>query len=580
MIASDKTSAFTAEQTAYLSQLLSQIPLHRVFGQPEASASAAALYGTPLDDLCKEEKAKFELHPLDRWDQIVAMTERNQLAQGIDQFMFRHFGIFNVEPNSPGYMCRLRIPACKLRGDQLARLGDLSERVAGGYAHVTTRGSLQLREIAPGRVLDLFAGLYDAGLSCRGSGADSARNITASPSAGFDLLELIDLHPMAIKLSHTILNRRDLQGLPRKFNIAFDNGGSLSCVSDTNDIGFVAVAVQQNSQGIEPGIYCRIHLGGITGHLDFARDTGIVCLPDECHDVAIAILRVYIQHADRTNRSKARLKYLLDKQGFAWFIDKTQAELDRQGKGIVLRSLPIQADAPRQPINRMGHVGFHPQKQNGLHYVGIALELGHLTPDQMRGLGQIAATYGQNDIRLTVWQNLLIPHIPTADRDRVKAAIEALGLSVDASSFRAGAIACTGRWGCKFGGAYTKQDASRLVKHLESRFVLDQPINIHFTGCHHSCAQHYIGDIGLIGAATPSGGEGYNLVLGGGSDLDQGIAQPFCGVIAAEDLCEWVEAIIAAYLARRSGSESFLSFTRRHPIETLKAWLLPHTAAA
>ncbi len=587
MIAMDKTSdtliassaspkAFTQEQTQYLADVLSKLNLHRAFQSAGKKEEPKTLYGTSLEDLCKEELAKYNKHPMDMWDQIVKYSDRNQIAEGIDQFMFRHFGIFNVEPNSTGYMCRLRIPSCKMRGDQLVMLGDLSQDVAGGYAHVTTRGNFQLREIAPNKVLDLFAGLYDMGLSCKGSGADSARNITASPTAGFDPFEVIDLHKYGIKLSHIILNNRQLNGLPRKFNIAFDNAGSLSCVSDTNDIGFVAITVKENPLAVLPGIYCRILLGGITGHKDFARETGIVCLPQHSPEVAEAMLHVYIEHADRTNRNKARLKYVLDKHGFDWFIARTQEKLDSFGNGVQLMRLSTDYDAPRQTINRQGHIGVHPQKQMGFNYVGVALELGRMSPAQMHGIGRIAQKYGKNDIRLTVWQNLLIPYIADADVENVKNEIAALGLSTDASSFAAGAIACTGKWGCKFAGAYTKQDAAKLVKHLEAKFELDQPINIHLTGCHNTCAQHYIGDIGMIGAATSDGGEGYNIVLGGGTDSDQGLAQDFCGPVAASDICALVENMISQYLAHREASESFLHFTRRHSIEDLKTIFLPH----
>ena len=51
------------------------------------------------------------------------------------------------------------------------------------------------------------------------------------------------MRPYAHALHHYILNHRDLYGLPRKFNIAFDSGGSISAAADTNDIGFFAVRV-------------------------------------------------------------------------------------------------------------------------------------------------------------------------------------------------------------------------------------------------------------------------------------------------------------------------------------------------
>ena len=71
--------------------------------------------------------------------------------------------------------------------------------------------------------------------------------MTASPTAGFDPEELIDTRALARQMHHYILNRREMYGLPRKFNIAFDGGGSISTLEDTNDIGFVAVRANGNS---------------------------------------------------------------------------------------------------------------------------------------------------------------------------------------------------------------------------------------------------------------------------------------------------------------------------------------------
>ena len=418
VVVSQKRKGFSAEQKHYLADMVVKLNLHLIqdggLGGTQGNVEET-FWGTPIEDLCKEEKAKYETHVLDMWDQIVEHNDANKIAEGITQFMFRHSGIFNVEPTSPGYMCRMRIPSCKLRGDQLAMLGTLSEQVAGGFAHVTTRGNLQFREIPPNKVLDLFAGLYDIGLSCIGGGADSARNITASPTAGFDPVELIDLHQYGINLSHVILKTRDFNGLPRKFNISFDNAGSISCVSDTNDVGFVATQINENDQGVEPGVYCRLLLGGITGHEDFARDSGFLCRPEDTPKISAAILRVFLEHADRTNRKKARLKYVLDKHGFEWMCERIQEKLDGVSGDIKLIPLASSYDEPRPEINRQGHIGVHPQAQQGLNYIGVALRLGRMSPQQMRGLGTVAQKYGNNDMRLTVWQNPIIPHIKDED---------------------------------------------------------------------------------------------------------------------------------------------------------------------
>lgn len=563
-------SGFSEEQQRYLVDALSQIGLDRLFGGASQGAApeAAHLYGTPLEDLCKEELAKLELHPLDMWAQIEAWTDANEMAVGMDQFLFRHLGFFNVEPNSTGYMIRMRLPGCVIRGDQMIALADIAEKYAGGYSHVTTRGNLQLREIAPKDVLNVFFGLRDAGLSCHGTGSDSARNLTASPTAGFDVQELVDLMPYSVRLAQRINATRELQAIPRKFNISFDNGGTLSCVSDTNDISFQAVRI---TDGIEPGVYCRILLGGITGHKDFARDTGVLCHPKDTVNIGHAMLRVFVEHGDRTNRKRARLKYLLDREGFDWFIARTQEALADIAPDVQLIHQNADHDAPRGPIDRSGHIGIHPQSEAGLNYIGIAQEVGYLSVAQMKRIGQVAQKYGKNDVRLTVWQNTLIPHINDADVDAATASLAELGLGHSATSFAAGAVACTGKAGCKLGQAFTKENATSIVRHLEAKFTLDSPINIHLTGCPNSCAQHYIGDIGLMGSPTPEGREGYQIVLGGGNDSECGLARPLCGPVPATDVNHILETLIGSYLEQRTGDETFMSFVRSLPDDALPA---------
>ncbi|MEM9430721.1 MAG: precorrin-3B synthase, partial [Pseudomonadota bacterium] len=440
-------------------------------------------------------------------------------------------------------------------------------------------GNIQIREIAPKDVLNVMDALTRAGLSCQGSGADSARNMTASPTAGFDRAEIVDLSAHTHRLSNLVLNTRELRALPRKFNISFDNGGTISAVSDSNDIAFQAVEIGEGA-AVPPGIYCRIGLGGISGHRDLTRDTGMICTPEQTVMAGFAMLHVFVEHADRTNRKKARLKYLLDAKGLDWFVERTQEKLDALSAGFQLTPCGPEHDLARPPVDRQAHIGLHPQAEEGLSYAGLALEMGRLSSDQMRRIGRIALLYGRNDIRLTVWQNVLIPHLPDADLDAVGAALAEAGVGLSATAFAAGAVACTGKAGCKLALAFTKENGTELVRHLEARFTLDQPINIHLTGCPNSCAQHYIGDIGLVGATMPDGREGYFIVLGGGSDTDKGVARPLCGPVPHTAVNAIVEQVVAAYLNRRNTGESFLTFIRRVPDDGLPTLFDATTLAA
>jgi ferredoxin-nitrite reductase len=521
--------------------------------------------------LSDPEKFKRELNPLDGYEKLKGQAARNEAPKADDNFRWRFFGIFYLAPTHANYMCRLRIPNGIMTHWQLAGLATLAEQYAGGYSHVTTRANLQMRDIEPKNAVAMIEGIQDLGLCSRGSGADNIRNVTGTPTAGIDPQELLDTRPYARSWHFHILNDRSLYGIPRKFNVGFDGGGIIPVLEDTNDIGFQAVEVKDGF-GVEPGVWFRLMLGGITGHKDFARDTGVIVKPDDATLVADAVVRVFIDNGDRTNRAKARLKYVLDAWGFEKFLAAMEEKL-----GYKLTRVPAEAIAPRPPFDRSAHIGAHPQKQKGYCWIGVALPVGKLTAEQMRGVARIAAEFGDGEIRLTVWQNFLIGNVPEEKVAAAEAAIEAIGLSAKANSIRAGLIACTGNAGCRLAMSNTKQHASDIAAWCETRVQLDGPVNIHLTGCPNSCAQHYIGDIGLLGVKIQINEdgdqvEGYHVHVGGGFGPDAICGREIFHDVKAEETPKAVERVLKAYLANRTSvQESFLAFTRRHEIDALKS---------
>jgi ferredoxin-nitrite reductase len=519
--------------------------------------------------LAEQEKFKREQHPFDAYGRLKEQAEKNEPPKPADNFRWRYFGLFYVAPAQSSYMCRLRIPNGILKHWQLSGLADLTERCGGPYAHVTTRANLQIREIEPKHAVEVVEGIESLGLWSRGSGADNIRNVTGTPTAGIDPQELIDTRPYAREWHFHILNDRALYGLPRKFNVGFDGGGIIPVLEDTNDIGFQAVEVIDGF-GVEPGIWFRLALGGITGHRDFARDTGVIVRPKDATKVADAVVRVFIEHGDRTNRNKARLKYVLDAWGFERFLTAVEEKL-----GWKLTRAPAQAAKPRPAFDRAAHIGVRAQKQSGLNWIGVVFPVGRITVAQMRGLARIAADLGDGDIRLTVWQNLLISGVPDDKVALAEAAIAALGLTTKASAIRAGLVSCTGSTGCRFAAARTKEQAEEIAAWCEPRVALDTPVNIHLTGCHHSCAQHYIGDIGLIAARVSINEDGdtvdgYHVLVGGGFGPDAMLARDIYKDVKAEDAPRTVERILKGYLAHRAGNETFLAFAKRHETEALR----------
>jgi ferredoxin-nitrite reductase len=525
--------------------------------------------------LSDQEKFKRELHPFDGYEKLKAQAAANEYPKPPDNFRWRFFGLFCVAPNQNSYMCRLRMPNGILTHWQFAGVADLAQRYGGGYAHVTTRANLQVREVEARNAVALVEAIQDLGLCSRGSGADNIRNVTGTPTAGIDPQELIDTRPYAREWHFHILNERALYGLPRKFNVGFDGGGVIPVLEDTNDIAFQAVEVKDGF-GVAPGVWFRLMIGGITGHKDFARETGVVVAPQDATKVADAIVRVFVDHGDRTDRNKARLKYVIDRMGIDKVLELVEGKLGRK-LDRKLDRVPSEAMAPRPPFDRTAHIGVHRQKQPDLSWIGVVLPVGKMTAEQMRGLAAIARELGDGDIRLTVWQNLLISGVPTAKVAAAQTQIEALGLSTSTNSIRAGLVACTGNVGCKFAASDTKGHAEAIARWCETRVALDGPVNIHLTGCHHSCAQHYIGDIGLIACKvqTSEDGdtvEGYHVHVGGGFGPDAAIAPEIYHDVKAADAPHTVERLLKAYLAHRaSAQEGFQAFSRRHTVDALRA---------
>jgi ferredoxin-nitrite reductase len=573
---------FTLEQKQYLEgffagvrhfmPFVGQTPMGQFTADPSSclpNVAAPTYFGTPVEDLSREELWKYEENPLDIWDKLLAHANEDRAPSPENLFRFKFHGLFYVAPAQDSFMLRLRVPGASLSSTQLRGLAEMAAEWGSGRADITTRANLQIREFQPRDIVRVLNKLQALGMSSRGSGADNIRNITASPISGLDREELLDVLPYAEALNHYILNSRDMYGLPRKFNVAFDNGGAISVVADTNDIGFLAVRIQEGHD-LPSGVYFRIVVCGITGHRQFAKDCGVLIHPHEAVAVAAAMIRVFSANGDRTDRKKARLKYLVDHWGIPKFLEETEKLLT-----FPLMRVPQSDCVSRGRIDRAGHIGVYPQSQPGFNYIGISVPVGRLPVAQMQALASIADRFGTGILRLTVWQNLIIPNIPTEHLEAAQRAINASGLHFTASPVLSGTVACTGNQGCKFAATDTKSHAVAIANHLDKKFEISQPVNLHVTGCPHSCAQHYIGDIGLLGVKV-RGEEGYQVSLGGGSDQDQALARELFPAIRFSEILQVMDRLFTAFESRRlAEDETFLAFTRRHSIEDLRALVQP-----
>lgn len=562
---------FSPEQKRYLEGFFAGVAAQGVsFGDLAPPPASEVSSGPSLDDLTKEERIKRELHPFDAIESLVMDARWNAKPEPDSVFRYKWNGLFWLSPVKDGYMCRLRIPGGMVKSFQLRELAAIARELTTGYIQITTRNNFQIRLIEPKDCPEVLRRIQGCGLHSKGSGADNIRNITMNPCAGDDPHEIMDVRPLVNELATLIIGTKEFYDLPRKFNIAYDGGGLISAVEDTNDIGASAVRIGENAEGIAPGVHFRIALGGVTGHQTFAGDAGVIVAPEQVNQLMVALLRVFIKEGDRTNRKKARFKYVVERMGMDGVIAAAEAllpfKLTRLAEGSP-------AQLPRT-FSQQGHshVGVYPQKQAGLHYLGATVPVGQLTAKQLDRIADIADSYGTGEIRLTVWQNFIVPNVATAFVATAAKALQRAGFSTEQSNLKSGFIACTGNRYCKFAASDTKGHAIAMMEYLDKRVKLDRPVNVHFTGCAHSCAQHFMGDIGLLGTKVKESicGEGYHITVGGGFGENRKIGRQVFSGVSVESLGSTLEAMLKAWQAKREGDESFHSFCNRHTVGQLQ----------
>ncbi len=576
------SEGFTEEQKGYLKGYVhglqasvqivpqSQKPVSFSDVEPDPVQGIKRYSGHGHGKLIFEEQIKQEKHPLDSWELLVEHARENKKPERENVFRFKWHGLFHLTPNADGFMARIRIPAGQLRSFQLREIARISQELASGFGDITTRANVQIRVFQPKDAPEALRRLQNVGLFTRGAGADNIRNITCNPTAGLDPHEWLDASSYAHGLAQMILNSREFYDLPRKFNVAFDGGGMIGVVEDTNDIGMRVCSVRepQSDGSYAEQLMFRVALGGITGHKTFAKSLGVLISPSEVVRACAAMIRVFIEYGNRTDRKKARLKYLLEEKGFDWFRDETEklfGDKFRREEGALI------THPPHPPLH--SHLGIHPQKQSEKFYVGVLIPVGRMTSEQMFKLADLADRYGSSELRTTVWQNLLLPNVTASDLEVVKHELITMGFHWQTSNLRGGLIACTGNSYCKYAASNTKSHALELIKHLEAKLHLNHPINIHLTGCPHSCAQHYIGDIGLLGTVAKENGqrvEGYHVFVGGGFGDHQTLGRQILNAVPESRISHAIEALLRGYLAQCQKGELFHEFCGRISIEELQ----------
>ena len=479
-------------------------------------------------------------------------------------------GLFYATPAQDGAIYRIRTPAGILTSQQASVVAHFAEQMGDGYLQITNRANLQIRSVhtvAPPSLLSTF---QDVGLAAAISGVDHLRNIMASPTAGIDPQSMIDTRPLVSELDNTIVQHEEFAGLPAKFSVGFDGGEVVSVRHHPNDIWLVATADHRSGAGEHLSASFRLLFNAGQGQ---ELDTGFLVRPEECAPLVVAIAQVYLTHVEHSGPhgtgKKPRLRQVIAQQGITGYLEQLRRILP-----FTLPHHPVAVARSADVAPHSRHIGAYPQRQQGLSYLGVVAPLGRLAIQQLRELADLSRVYGSGMLRLTPWQNVLIPDVPTERVPALHQAIEQLGLHDSATHPWSALVACTGNRGCGASATDTTGHALQLANHLAQHGHLDQPVNIHLSGCTKSCAQHHRSDIALLGITVQQGDatvEGYRVHVGAG---EEPFGRVLSEAVPAADIPALMTSLLQVYRDNRhTVDESFGDFAKRYSIPSLQRLL-------
>ena len=461
-----------------------------------------------------------------------AKMEEPEYAEG-DLERLKWYGLFHRKATPGFFMLRMRIPNGVLTTEQLRTIGETANEYGRGKADITTRQNLQLRWIRIQDAPRVLQRLYSVGLTSQQSGMDNVRNVVGCPLAGIHAEELTDASGLARRLQQAIIGHKGFSNLPRKFNLSITGCPDDCTHAQTHDLSFTPATL-----GTEVGF--NVLVGGAMGGRDpmVGVPLDAFVMPDEVVELACAVLSVYRDNGPRETRKQSRMKVLLRDWGIERFRAAVEAELgrtlERAGEGA-------------SSLEGGDHLGVTAQREGGLVSVGMLVPVGRSTGDDLIELSRLARVYGRAEIRLTVQQNVMIPHVDPDLLPELMAETLLQTYSPEPAGFVRGLVACTGIDYCHFSLIDAKGEALELARALDEKYEALERVRIHWSGCVHSCAQHKVADVGLEGAKLRVGDEivaAASVVAGGRLGADAQLAETCAPKTATTELPELVAAQI------------------------------------
>lgn len=481
------------------------------------------------------------------------------------------------------FMVRTKFPGGRVTAEQYLLADDLATSHGNGTLRVTTRQDFQFHGVGKRNLKALIKALNERWITTYGGCGDIARNVLTCPVA--DLLpdHHFDLQSLALQVSDRFLAdstayyelwcdgekiladgqkvqvapKRDesFYGstyMPRKHKMAIglphDNcvdvlahDLALEAVLDVNRVLVGYNLVAGGGLGSTHGMRETFpRLGDRIGFLP----------PGEALSVLEAATAIYRDYGDRTNRKHARLKYVLEDRGVAWF----RQELGRRLGGEL---------APPADVGDYGvhdHLGWHEQS-DGRWLVGVWIENGRIKDEARVGLRAIVEAI-RPELRLTPHQNVVIANIPAGARPRVERLLAQHGLLTGngpLSALRRYAMACPALPTCGLAVAESERYLPDVIGELEARGLGEERVWIRMSGCPNACSRPPTAEIGIVGRSL-----NFYHVYAGGSFEGTRLARLYRADVKKAELPAVLADVLEQWRQGRADGEAFGDWANRH----------------
>ncbi|MEE2787901.1 MAG: nitrite/sulfite reductase [Myxococcota bacterium] len=493
------------------------------------------------------------------------------------------------------YMLRVAIPYGLLSSAQMRCLAHIARTYDRDYGHFTTRQNIQYNwpdlEDVP-KILDDLAAV---GMHAIQTSGNCIRNTTSDPFAGVARDEYVDPRPYCELIRQWSTFHPEFAALPRKFKIAVTGAKVDRAAIAFHDIGLKVRTDEANQ------VYFEVWVGGGQGRTPVVAK----CIHDRVgeHDLLSyleAIMRVYNRHGRRDNKYKARIKILVDSMGPEAFkqavedewahirtegIDADAADLAAMRARFRPVDYPVVEDIA-QPFSAerlldaefdrwMRHNTFEHRVEG--HTIAVislkmhGLPAGDATADQMDTIADLAAEFSHDEVVVTHRQNLVLPHVKTADLFRLWRTLRAHGLGNGNFDRADDTIACPGLDYCNLANARSidvAQWIGDVVTEFDRAHALG-PVHVNVSGCINACGHHHVGHIGVLGI-NKRGQEFYQVTLGGSNSDDAAIGKVVGRAFARDEIVPAIGAILTTFIQHRDTDEVFLETVRRIGLEPFK----------